>query len=309
MRWIALLLSLLFVPAASAYRWELLTPEAAFPKSYNYPVHVAPDGRFVALHPQGTWTSQDGKSWSRAALPFNGLNSAYLAYLQHNGAAWSFGKLNGNYLGFSIDPVVERTEDYGRWRRVGVSASLPKVVFYAAASFDNAMWILGGYDGHTGTKGVWRSQDGLNWTRLPDAPWSARSGSKAATFGNRLYLIGGGVVDGPNANDVWSTADGQTWRLETASIAPEAPVGYTPIVFDGKIWLVGANRSGTFASGMLVSGDGKHWDTVDAPWTPRGGVAAWTDGHAMFITGGKYSTVIRGETVFSYSNDVWRMSR
>lgn len=290
-----------------AYRWERLTDTAAFPKGYNFPVHVLADGRFVALRADGSFESRDGKTWTKSALPFNGLNSAYLAYVQHDGEAWSFGKLTGNYLNFSVDPVIERTKGYRTWERLGTSKTLPRVIFYAAASFDGALWILGGYDGRAGTKGVWRSADGLTWMRMPDPPWSARSGSKSVVFNGRLYLIGGGMVDGPNANDVWSTADGRAWRQESASIAPQAPVGYTPAVYDGKIWLVGANRSGTFAAGMLVSGDGKTWEAVDAPWSPRGGVAAWTSEGSLYVTGGKYSYEKNGETIFVYSNDVWRM--
>jgi hypothetical protein len=309
MRLLIALMLLAMSSAASAYQWERLTEAAAFPKGYNFPVHVLADGRFVALRSEGTYESRDGATWTKSALPFNGLNSAYLAYVQHRGEAWSLGKLSGNYQNFGVDPVVERTVGYRKWERLGSSATLPKVVFYAAISFRNAIWILGGYDGKGGTSAVWKSTDGLNWIKVTTAPWSARSGSKAIVFRERLYLFGGGVLDGPNANDVWSTADGVSWRRETASIAPQAPVGYTPIVYDGKIWLIGANRSGTFASGMLVSADGKKWDAVDAPWTPRGGAAAWVQNGALYMTGGKYSYVKGGETIFVYSNDVWRMRR
>lgn len=41
--------------------------------------------------------------------------------------------------------------------------------------------------------------------------------------------------------------------------------------------------------------------------TQRGAVAVWAHGNALFMTGGKYSTEKRGETVFAYYNDVWRM--
>jgi hypothetical protein len=231
--WFALLALVRPLQAAPEYVWERLTEAAPYPASYNYPVHVAPDGRFVALHPRGTWTSRDGKLWARAALPFSGMNSAYLSYVQHNGAIWALGKLQGNYQAFKIDPVVQRTGDYRRWSVAGRSSSLPQVVFYAAASFRGSMWIIGGFDGAGETASVWRSQDGLAWSKVVEkAPWSARSGAKAIVFGDRLYLIGGGVIDGANANDVWSSADGVQWRLETASVAPEAPVGYTPVVFD-----------------------------------------------------------------------------
>lgn len=293
---------------AAPTKWDRLTEHAAYPGSYNFPVHVAADGTFVALHPQGTWTSRDGKTWTKSVLPFSGVNATYLPYVQHDGATWTFGKVKGNYEDFQIDPVIQRTRDYKSWEQVGASSSLPHAIFYAAASFKGALWIIGGYDGNAATAEVWKSTDGLVWTRVVEkAPWSARSGAKTVVFKDHLYLIGGGIIDGAQANDVWSTADGKTWRQETTAIAPEKPTGYTPIVFNDSIWLVGANRSGEFRSEMLVSHDGKTWVPQTAPWSPRGAVAAWTDGNALFLTGGKYSYPKNGEPVFVYSNDVWRM--
>ncbi len=292
-----------------AYVWDRLTEHAPYAGNYNYPVHVAPDGRFIALHPDGTWASRDGAKWTKTAMPFSGMNSAYLSYVQHEGATWALGKLKGNYLDFQIDPVIQRTRDYEKWEQVGASSSLPHAIFYATASFKGSLWIVGGYNGNKVTSEVWNSQDGLVWTRVVDqAPWSARSGAKIVIFRNKMFLIGGGVIDGLQANDVWSSADGVTWTREADQIAPEKPMG-TPFVYDNKLWLVGANRSGTFESGMAVSDDGKTWRKQSAPWSPRGGVAAWTNGPDLFITGGKYSYEKAGEPVFVYSNDVWRMRR
>lgn len=288
--------------------WQRLTEHAPFPGSYNFPVHVTADGTFVALHPEGTWTSRDGAAWTKSELPFSGVNSAYLPYVQHDGATWTFGKLKGNYEDFQIDPVVQRTRDYKTWEQVGASPSLPHVIFYAAASFQGALWIIGGYNGDAETSQVWKSTDGLAWTRVVEkAQWSARSGAKAVVFGDRLYLIGGGEIDGAQANDVWSSANGITWIQRTSSIAPERPTGYAPVVFDNRIWLIGANRAGEFKSETLVSTNGITWWPQSAPWSPRGGVAAWSDGRSLFITGGKYSYEKNGEPVFVYSNDVWQM--
>lgn len=306
---IAVLAAMYALADPGAYVWSRLTEHAPYAPSYNYPVHVAPDGRFVALHPDGTWASRDGAKWTRTAMPFSGMNSAYLAYVQHDGATWALGKLKGNYLDFKVDPVIQRTRDYETWEQVGASSSLPHVVFYAAASFKGSMWIAGGYNGDKATSEIWNSQDGLVWTRVVErAPWSARSGGNIIVFRNKMFLLGGGVIDGPQVNDVWSSTDGITWAREAEQIAPERPMG-TPIVYDNKLWLVGANRSGTFGSGMAVSHDGKIWRKQTAPWSPRGGVAAWTNGPDLFITGGKYSTEKNGEHTFVYSNDVWRMRR
>lgn len=306
---IAVLAAMYAMADPNAYVWDRIAERAPYAPSYNYPVHVAPDGRFVALHPDGTWASRDGAKWTRTAMPFSGMNSAYLAYVQHDGATWALGKLKGNYLDFKVDPVIQRTRDYQRWEQVGASSSLPHAIFYAAASFKGSMWIVGGYNGDKATSEIWNSRDGLVWTRVVErAPWSARSGAEIVIFRNKMFLLGGGVIDGPQANDVWSSADGITWAREAEQIAPERPMG-TPIAYDNKLWLVGANRSGTFGSGMAVSDDGKIWRKQTAPWSPRGGVAAWTNGPDLFITGGKYSYERGGEHIFVYSNDVWRMRR
>lgn len=293
----------------ASYKWNRLTEHAPYAPSYNFPVHVAPDGRFIALHADGTWASRDGATWTKTAMPFSGMNSAYLGYVEFNGATYALGKLKGNYLGFQIEPVIQRTRDYEKWEQLGTSPSLPHLIFFAATGFKGALWIVGGYDGKAATSSVWKSQDGLLWTRVIEkAPWSARSGGNVIVFRDRMFLLGGGVIDGPQANDVWSTADGVVWRREVQEIAPEKPMG-TPVVYDNKLWLVGANRSGAFSSAMIASADGKIWKRQEAPWSPRGGVAAWTNGPDLFITGGKYSYEKNGETIFVYSNDVWRMRR
>lgn len=289
--------------------WTRLVEAAPFPPSYNFPVHVDATGRFVALHPRGTWHSRDGQRWMKSPLPFSGMNSAYLPYIQHAGETWTLGKHTGNYLSFRIDPVVHVTERHERWIARGRSATLPRVIFHAAASFRDRIWVLGGFDGRAHSSDVWSSPDGLNWEKAATAPWSPRAAAKAIVFRDRLFVIGGGVIDGASANDVWSTGDGSVWRQETSRIAPEEPVGFTPVVHQGALWLVGANRSGRFRSEMLVSPDGRNWTPMRAPWSPRGGVASWSAGGALFITGGKYSYETGGETRFVYSNDVWRMTR
>lgn len=289
------------------YAWERLTENAGFEPSYNFPVRVDASGRFVALHSKGTWLSSDGASWSLGALVPSGLNSAYLKYVQHEQAEWALGTLRGNYQRFTVEPDILRTSDYETWESVGSARNLPPVVFYAAASFRGRLWMLGGYDGTTESAAVWSSADGLSWETVTErAPWAPRQGAAAVVFRDRLYLIGGGVLDGPRYRDAWSTADGIEWRRETERIS-ERSDGGSPIVFDDRLWLVGVNRDNGFSPGILVSDDGVTFTEETAPWSPRGGVAVWTDGDALYMTGGKYSEVVDGETVFIYHNDVWRM--
>jgi hypothetical protein len=126
-------------------------------------------------------------------------------------------------------------------------------------------------------------------------------------------MIGGGLIDGTpsdSANagyEVWSSADGVSWRLESNHTA--RTWGGSPVVFDGKLWLVGANRDGNFSRAVLVTDDGVTWREETAPWSPRGAVATWVFDDKLYMTGGKYSITADGEIKFIYSNDVWYMTR
>lgn len=285
--------------------WTRVTPAAAFPGSYGFPVHVAEDGRFVALHPQGTWESVDGSEWVRGSLEASGGDHSYFPLVQHGGEAWSVGRVIGDYTAFTIDPNVRRTRDYRSWTQIGTASGLPAVIFPAIASFNGALWILGGHDGTREVNAVWRSLDGLRWqTVLEHAPWSPRSRPQWAVFRDRLWLIGGGQIDGPIAADVWSSADGATWRRETAQFASPHPFGFSACTFEDRIWLFGANRSGDFTSEMLVSDNGKDWRAASAPWSPRGLPAVWTSNGRLYLTGGKYSEPdpATGEPRFRYSS-------
>src|SRR5262249_45196164 len=85
---------------------------------------------------------------------------------------------------------------------------------------------------------------------------------------------------------------------------------YSAVVYDDKIWIVGANRNdGSFGHSVFVTGDGVNWAAHSAPWAPRGAAAACVYDGKLFMTGGKYSTTEKGNIRLVYYNDVWHMSR
>lgn len=294
------------------YQWTNVTAAADYPQGYGYPVFVWGD-KMVAFN-NGTWISRDGKSWKKAPLPDSGLNSAYLKHVQFNGAIYALGSMTGNYEGFTISTKIIRTRDLEKWETVAERSELPKRIFYGVAVFDNKIWLAGGYDGKNYHNGVWNSTDGVTWKRVTDnAPWSARN-TRLIVFQDKLWLLGGGVIDGhrdPNpksGDEMWTSPDGKSWSKVDAK--PQGRTGGTPIVFDGKLWMIGGNRNdGKFGNAYSVSSDGINWQAHSAPWTPRGAVAVWEFGGRLLMTGGKYSHTENGEIKFVYSNDVWAMER
>ncbi|MDN3715014.1 hypothetical protein [Vibrio breoganii] len=203
------------------------------------------------------------------------------------------------------------TDDNSHW---------PARAYFKAVKKGKYMYVLGGQnftplcipDGpcvanSTFFNDVWRSEDGINWTFLGNAPWQGRAGLSAVVKGSRIYVFGGSqnddsaIVGGPPVreyfNDVWSSVDGIHWKLETADAPWSKRAGAATTVKDGYIYLIGGEAGFTCDSGAPPTGDeqgppadfqlcelpyfndvwrsknGKHWHLVteDAGWLARPG--------------------------------------
>ena len=123
----------------SSYVWTRVTSRAVVPAGANYPVFV--QGKAYAFHPDRTWSTADGRGWKPEPLPDSKLNTAYLQYVQHDGAIYALGEMKGSYSDFSIDPVVRRTTDFKKWETLG-RGNLPERIFYTVISFRGSIWLI-----------------------------------------------------------------------------------------------------------------------------------------------------------------------
>lgn len=274
--------------------------EGPWRKNYNFQMFVIND-KLMALHPDGTWMSKDGRTWERTPLKNVINNQAFLDYVLFKGSLYGLGYLEGNIERFTFKPEIYRTTDFKKWDTISKNSNLPRRFFYRPFVFKDKIWIIGGEDKLTQFADIWNSPDGITWKKQTDsAAFGKRSGSQVVELNGKLFLLN---------NDVWSSTDGINWQLVTSEIVKgEEIFGYTAVVFDQRIWLLGCNRNGRFSSQVLVSSDGKNWEGKNAPWTPRGGIAATVFNNAIYMTGGKYGGT-PDHVDFVYSNDVWSMER
>ena len=287
-------------PKDPSYVWTKVLDEGPWKKNYNFQM-FAVGGKLWVFHPDGNWFSTDGRNWTKSSLsnPINNL--AFLDYVYFKGAMFGLGYFNGNIERFTFKPEIYRSLDLERWETVSRSSDLPNRFFYHPFVFQDKIWIIGGEDKDNKYSDIWNSPDGVTWTRQKDnLPFGKRSGSQIVNLKGKLYLLD---------NDVWTSNDGLNWTQVTPEIVKgEQIFGYNAIVFDGKIWLLGCNRNGQFSSQVLVSGDGKNWEGQNAPWTPRGGIAATVHDGKIYMTGGKYGGTPNMPD-FRYCNDVWTLSK
>lgn len=286
---------------AEPYRWVKVLDAGPWPQSYNFQMFSRRDTLWV-FHPRGNWYSTDeGRQWQRSPLPNAINNQAFLDYVAFKQRILGLGRFEGNIERYNWQPIIFSSAQFQHWDTLSTNSNLPPRFFYHPFVWQNALWIVGGEDAQQSFADVWSSTNGVEWTqRASTLPWGPRSGSQVVTLGDRLFLLN---------NDVWSSPDGLAWTQVTPAILPgEEIFGYCALVFDAKIWLLGCNRNGRFSSQVLYSQDGKHWQHLDAPWSPRGGVAAVVHQGKIFLTGGKYGGT-PSVPDFRYSNDLWCLER
>ena len=284
----------------TAYHWTKLVDSAPWKKSYNFQIFSFRDTLWT-FHHDGTWFSTNGTGWTKSPLPNAIYNLAFLDYIIYKDAIYGLGHFEGNIEQFSFRPDIYVTYDMKHWDKISVNSNLPKRFFYHPFVFDNKIWIIGGEDKQNVYADIWNSADGIHWNKLKDhAEFGKQGGAQFVHFKGRMYML---------SNEVWSLPDGLNWQKETHEIVKgEKVFGYAPMVLDNKIWLLGCNRNGQFTSQVLVSEDGKIWKGMNAPWSPRGGIAATVHKGKIYMTGGKYGGTPNMPD-FRYSNDVWVLSK
>lgn len=284
----------------TGYVWTKVLDSAAWKKNYNFQLFNIHD-TICTFHPDGNWFSTDGAHWTKSSLPNAINNLAFLDYVYFKGAMYGLGHFEGNIETFDFKPIIFRTTDLNQWDTLSQNSNLPPRFFYHPFVFGDKIWIIGGEDKNGQYADIWNSADGIHWAKQPgQAPFGKRSGSQVVLLNDQLYLLN---------NDVWRSADGLHWELVSDAIVKGQQIfGYAALVFDGKIWLLGCNRDGQFSSQVLSSADGKNWQTHEAPWLPRGGIAATVYKNKIYITGGKYGGTPNHPN-FRYDNDVWTMEK
>jgi hypothetical protein len=284
----------------SGYVWKKVSDSAEWSKSYNFQMMNVRDTLWT-LHPDGNWYTMDGIHWKKSTLTNVINNHAFLDYVSFDGAIYGLGNFNGNIEKYEFKPEIYKSTDFKNWETIATNSNLPERYFYHPFVYRNKIWIVGGEDKNNKYADIWNSEDGILWVQGRDnVPFGKRSDSQVVSLNNRLYLLN---------NDVWSSGDGLSWQRETEEIlSGESVFGYKALVFDQKIWLLGCNRNGLFTNQVMYSSDGKNWKTQNAPWLPRGGVAATVYKNKIYMTGGKFGGT-PDHPEFRYDNDKWAMEK
>jgi len=197
---------------------------------------------------------------------------------------------------------VWSSADGRAWKLVQKSAPWLHSDLPMNLTFTDRMWIMGGWfngrlPGHSASNQVWSSTDGADWKQVTAAAgWTPRIAAGLVEFRGRMWLLGGteNYYFGDERslkNDVWSSADGQDWKLETAQAGWSPRAYHQAAVLKDKIYIFGG---GNYTPGyhakndVWSSADGVKWicETEAAPWPPRLWFSAAVYRGRMWVLGG-----------------------
>lgn len=244
--------------------------------------------RVVRSHPRPNWVRE------MEGAPWTARDSA--GELVFENRLW----LLGGYIPKVIGDVWS-SGDGRAWEKAGEVPDPSGVNIPVNFVHNGRMWVASN-DGR-----LYASRDGKTWELVnADPPWKGRYAAGGATFRDRMW-VAGGLGGGKLHNDVWSSADGIDWRLETAA-APWAPRQLFSLlaVFRDRLWVVGGGVTSyhPFQSfrDIWSSADGKNWrrETDEAPWPGRVWTSAIVYANRLWLLGG-----FRAEPVWNNFDDAW----
>ena len=95
------------------------------------------------------------------------------------------------------------------------------------------------------------------------ADFPPRASHCALYFKDKMWILGGqATIDGTKYtnSDIWSSTDGETWKVENSDATFGERERMSCVVFKDKIWLIGGSDAGTSKNDVWTSVDGVTWE-------------------------------------------------
>ena len=141
-------------------------------------------------------------------------------------------------------------------------------------------------------------------------PQRATSAVMVRIAKNGIFVLGGNenqTATNDLQNDVWWSADGESWRENTSSAGWTARENHQVVAYRGRMYLMGGFEPGV-RNDVWSSVDGKNWSLVTggADWTARGNHQALVHNGRMYVLGGKDATENKNDVWSSADGDNWK---
>lgn len=256
------------------------------------------------------WSTADGINWQRELAQAPWTPSANSMSVAFAGRMWRMGGFVRRENKFVPISEIWSSSDGRNWT-LAASPAWEARGGGALAVHNGKLWLLGGTrhpenEGDRPTLGdVWSTENGVDWTRVVlNAPWMPRAFHAAATYDDKLWVMGGGHwgVNPVFYRDVWCSADGVNWERRSSNAAWRARIWAAAASYNGLLWMMGG------FTGQVRGGTNDIWYSTDGRnWYPYLSSPVWPArlAHSVLAFNGQL-WVLAGSNG-DYFNDVWTL--
>jgi hypothetical protein len=294
------------------------------------------DGKLFLLGGYRGGEGNQNEVWSSANVRDWSLLTVEAPWYGRHGAAWVVHQNKLFVISGDLNDDAWSSFDGIHWTQESINAPFHKRYTPNAISTGEQMILYGGlywepYDWCAfqpecqakGFSDVWGSGDGRSWTLLnPKTPWEGRGLIHgAAYFQGRIYLVGGGLKMGmpgltwaetvKEYSDIWSSADGITWRKEASELGLTARTHFSIVATPGGCFVTDGSvgTQGNFSNDVFFAPDCVHYQPIpDAvPMQKRHASSlAYFNGSLVILGGPPYGgpETTAGTEVWQYFPDI-----
>ncbi|CAM1373915.1 Kelch repeat-containing protein [Tenacibaculum xiamenense] len=236
-------------------------------------------------------------------------NFAQNAMAEFNGKVWSVGGESSYVPPGTLSPTVWSSENGVAWIS-GVSSPVFERRDHSLIVLDDAMYLIGGFNNdHVGINDVWKTFDGINWTRLiteSDFPLVIGGEHRSVIFNDQILLAKGASIDGEEVVQVLTSSNGINWSRLTSNAFPYRE-DFDLVVFNNELYAVGGQTTDTTLSNDIYkSSDGITWSKVNTNtplFSGRQFNTITVYNNKVWIIGGQNSTTLAFTDIW-YSSDM-----
>lgn len=193
---------------------------------------------------------------------------------------------------------VQATSDWG--------AGVGDRVLFSHCIHDGYLYVAGGQTGYGNSEtmftDIYRSSDGITWSKIGDLPAALTHFSTGCmvSLNDKLYIFSGGEYKSSGAtnynNKIYvSLNHGASWSLVgDVPSSIENMMYANATAFDGKLWIIKGAQNGVNAAGLYHSLDGLTWTAVTPTPAARHAAGICTNGDELYIVGGNELTQLDG---------------
>lgn len=170
---------------------------------------------------------------------------------------WLVGGDNSHTPNWSSSSQVWKSPNGRDWKLI-TSGLFEKRHNHSLIVFKNKMWLIGGINNSQEIlSDIWNTSDGVHWNRVkPLKPFNDIGQNNSVVFNNRLFVF---KANGSVNQEVWSSADGLLWKLETDNAFPSR-THYKTVVHNSMIYAIGGWLIEGLTNEVWGSEDGINWE-------------------------------------------------